>query len=703
MKDSSNAAISAKTEPRTGHSEPHDRTLITEEQLRLALDAAEIGLWDVDVAAGKLFWDARCKAMFGVAPDVQVTMDDFYAGLHPDDRAATIAAYLAAQDPAQRSFYDVEYRTVGADGVVRWAAAKGRAIFEDDGRCIRVVGNIIDITARKQAERRQAVMLELTDLLRIGDTDQALHAACALMGRYFGVSRVGYGLLDPVEDIFSYTVCWTDGFVPPLLGDYPAHVFGEKIVAALSAGQTIVVDDLFAASISDEARTLETAADVDTRAILVVPFLRGGRLRTIVYLNAQQPRHWDPAEIAFMEAVAERTRQLIDRAENIRELTQARRKAEEASLAKTEFLANMSHEIRTPMNAIIGIGTLLAMSQPLTARQQEFVKTLNVSAKGLLELINDLLDVAKIEAHTVELEEVPFSLEQILLEVASMMTVRSREKGLTFTTAIDSIRGRTFAGDPMRLRQIVLNLCSNAVKFTQTGGVEIRVACGAEDSVAISVRDTGIGIAPENLSTIFDKFVQADNSISRKYGGTGLGLAITRNLAELMGGAIAIDSQPGHGSTFTVTLPLRLTDAPQAADPIAAPPPQSGAARILLVEDHEPNVLVATTFLEAFGYQIEVAGHGEMAVNALKAAPFDLVLMDVQMPGMNGFEATRLIREHEQNTGQPPVVIIGMTAHALAGDRDRCLAAGMDDYIAKPFDPEALRLKLQTALDSRTA
>ncbi|ESQ89011.1 hypothetical protein ABAC460_14630 [Asticcacaulis sp. AC460] len=676
----------------------------TEEQLRLAVEAAQIGLWDVDVAHDTLYWDARCKAMFGISPEAQVTLDDFYNGLHPDDRATTTTAYLAAQDPAQRSFYDVEYRTIGReDGIIRWAAAKGRAIFDDDGRCIRVVGNIIDITARKQAEHRQAVMLELTDLLRSSDIEGALHAACGLMGRHFGASRVGYGLLDPVEDVFSYTVCWTDGFVPPLLGDYPAHVFGEKIVAMLASGQTVVVNDLFQDTISDEARTRETAADVDTRAILVVPFLRGGRLHTIVYLNAQQPRRWDPAEVAFMEAVAERTRQLIDRAEAIQTLTEARRKAEEASLAKTEFLANMSHEIRTPMNAIIGIGTLLAMSQPLTARQQEFVKTLNVSAKGLLELINDLLDVAKIETHTVELEDVPFSLEQIVLEVASMMTVRSREKGLSFTTAIDSIRGRTYAGDPTRLRQIVLNLCSNAVKFTEAGGVEVRVDCHADDRVSIAVRDTGIGIAPENLATIFDKFVQADNSINRKYGGTGLGLAITRSLAELMGGTIAIDSVPGQGSTFVVTLPLRITDAPQAPDPIAAPPPASGAARILLVEDHEPNVLVATTFLEAFGYRIEVAGNGLIAFEALKAQDFDLVLMDVQMPGMNGFEATRLIRSHERQTGQAPVVIIGMTAHALAGDRDRCLAAGMDDYIAKPFDPEALRLKLQAALDLRPA
>ncbi|MBW8734495.1 MAG: PAS domain S-box protein [Asticcacaulis sp.] len=304
----------------------------TEEMLRLAREAAEIGLWDVDVVNDTLYWDARCKAMFGISPDVPVTLQDFYDGVHPDDRAATTAAYLAAQDSEARAFYDVEYRTVGReDGVVRWVAAKGRGMFDANGRCVRILGNTIDITPRKVAEARQAVMLELSDLMRGSETKDALEVACSLMGRYFSVSRVGYGLLDAHEDIFRYEVCWTDGQVPPLLGEYPAHVFGEKIVGQLGAGETVVIDDLFADSLSDEARTLETAVEVDTRAILVVPFLRGARLRTIVYLNARHPRHWTPDEVRFMQDVAERTRQLVERAESEAEV--ARREAEFRNMA----------------------------------------------------------------------------------------------------------------------------------------------------------------------------------------------------------------------------------------------------------------------------------------------------------------------------------------------------------------------------------
>ena len=221
-----------------------------------------------------------------------------------------------ALDPRTRATYDVQYRTVGKeDRRVRWVAAKGKGLFDARGRCVRAVGTAIDVTARKEAEIRASVMVELTDILHRGDTHEALASACALMGRHFAASRVGFGLLDPIKDTFSYGVCWTDGRVPPLLGDYPARAFGTKIVAKLSAGETVVVGDLQEDPVSDEPETRRTATEVDTRAILVVPFLRDGRLRTIVYLNDRRARAWHKDEIDFMEAVAERTRQLIERAE----------------------------------------------------------------------------------------------------------------------------------------------------------------------------------------------------------------------------------------------------------------------------------------------------------------------------------------------------------------------------------------------------
>ncbi len=387
---------------------------------------------------------------------------------------------------------------------------------------------------------------------------------------------------------------------------------------------------------------------------------------------------------------------------DIQEVIESRDAAEQANLAKSDFLANMSHEIRTPMNAVIGLAHILAASTPLTERQKEFIRTLQLSADALLSLINDLLDIAKIEARTIELERIPFQLDQLMREVESMMAMRAREKQLEFKVSDAAIRGLTFRGDPARLRQIILNLCANAVKFTEKGGIYVDVtltdgADAAHKNVRIAVRDTGIGIPTDKLGDIFQKFVQADASISRQYGGTGLGLTITKTLTELMGGEVRAESTRGKGSSFIITLPLPLSDSAMArnADKAGPESPSLRRHRILLVEDYAPNVLVATTVLEQFGYDCDVVATGLEAIERAKSGRYALALMDVQMHGMNGLDATRHIRAHERQQGLPPLPIIGMTAHALAGDRERCLSAGMSDYIAKPFNVDELQSKLE--------
>jgi len=368
----------------------------------------------------------------------------------------------------------------------------------------------------------------------------------------------------------------------------------------------------------------------------------------------------------------------------------------------------MSHEIRTPMNAVIGLANILAISQPLTQKQMEYIKTLQLSADSLLALINDLLDISKIEACSVELEQVPFSLTDVLQEVMRMIVMRVQEKELSLTSEGDAVDGHIFIGDPVRIRQILMNLISNAVKFTEKGGIHIRLASEQAETpdtlnVSIAVEDTGIGIAPDKLETIFEKFVQADSSINRKYGGTGLGLAITKTLAEIMGGTITVESTQGKGSVFTFCVPLKIAsdaDIRQSSYSLPEISKHSAsrtAANILLVEDNTANILVAKTFLEQFGYRCKVASNGMEAVEMFKNESFAGLLMDVQMHGMNGLEATRLIREYERPRNMH-VPIIGMTAHVMTGDRERCLEAGMDDYIAKPFNPEELKAKLHELL-----
>ena len=368
-------------------------------------------------------------------------------------------------------------------------------------------------------------------------------------------------------------------------------------------------------------------------------------------------------------------------------------KAEKASTAKSDFLANMSHEIRTPMNAIIGIATLLGRT-PLNGQQDKFVTTLQQSANSLLALVNDLLDISKIEDGKIDLEARPFRPSDVAASVIKILASQAAEKAIGLRLAPQAGARDAFVGDPQRVYQVLLNLVSNAVKFTPTGEVVISLNEQARDDgltdLAIAVTDTGIGIAADKLDGIFDKFVQADSSTTRRYGGTGLGLSIARSLTDRMGGALTVTSDPSHGSVFTVTLPLPAAPA-GAFDPVAVPRVRTTdqrTGRVLLVEDNAANLVVATAMLEELGYNPIVAGNGQAALDRLAQETFDLVLMDVQMDGMDGYETTRRLRERETTADAGHTPVIALTAFGMAGDRERCLAAGMDDYISKPINVE---------------
>jgi PAS domain S-box-containing protein len=394
--------------------------------------------------------------------------------------------------------------------------------------------------------------------------------------------------------------------------------------------------------------------------------------------------------------------------QNQAELIEAREAAMAATRAKSEFLANMSHEIRTPLNAIVGLGHLLQRSE-LPPRQREYVDKIQASSQMLLQAVNDVLDVSKIEANKLELEQTPFDLGALLDSVSDVLTVPARDKGLSLRLEVDRDVPPRLLGDPIRLGQVITNLAGNGVKFTERGVVTVGVEnAGPADhpggpavSLRFFVRDTGIGIASAQKERIFEPFTQADGSTTRRFGGTGLGLTICRQLVEMMGGKLEVESAPGVGSTFSFTVSFLLQLQPVAEGaPDAAGEPSSFTAlrslrglRVLVAEDNAINQEVARELLEAAGMTVVIADNGRQAVDAATSpgARFDAILMDLQMPEMDGIEATGKIRAHAIASGVP---IIAMTAHALPSERDRCLAGGMNDHVPKPIEPA----KLYTAL-----
>ncbi|MFT3996500.1 MAG: response regulator [Asticcacaulis sp.] len=400
---------------------------------------------------------------------------------------------------------------------------------------------------------------------------------------------------------------------------------------------------------------------------------------------------------AVMQAAFTKERLLRENERQREELKAAKERAEAASQAKTDFLATMSHEIRTPLNVVTGLSDILIRS-PLNDDQFRIVETLRTNAGLLLRLINDLLDISRIEDNRIELESAPFRPTDMMEDLRLMFAQDIERKGLDFAIG-NELGDVSVLGDRTRLQQVVMNLVSNALKFTVEGEIGLSGEVEVRDGVAqlvFRVHDTGIGIPEDRLAQIFDKFTQADASITRRFGGSGLGLSIARALTEAMKGAIAVESEEGRGSVFTVRLSLPVAAAPQAAPQVErVPQALTTRPRVLIVEDYQPNALVATLMLEEMGYEADAASSGTEALDRLQEADagYHAILMDVQMHDMDGFETTRRIREIEA-AGALRNRIIGVTAHALAGDRERCLEAGMDDYLSKPIQPALLAQKL---------
>ncbi|MBL8265156.1 PAS domain-containing hybrid sensor histidine kinase/response regulator [Steroidobacter sp.] len=634
------------------------------ERHALAIESSGVCLWDWDLVQDTVDFDRNWGQMLGYTQEeaAKIPRDGWNRAMHTDDLAYTLQQ-IERHCQGETPFFQSEARMRHRAG--HWVSLLFRGSVnkrDQNGLALRISGTAIEVTelkhATRLAEQSEALLKTVIDLLpqRVFWKDRD--------GRFLGVNR-NFKIDTGVEDIIGKTdseVTWV-GPTPDSSQD--RHIM-ESRQPVLSFVQQLMRGDRI------EWRTTSKVPLIDARGEV------WGVLGT----------YQDITPFKLAEG----------------ELINARNAAEQASKAKSEFLATMSHEIRTPMNGVIGFTDLL-LQTPLDPEQQAMASTIRDSGRSLMTIIDDILDFSRIEAGRVVVEHARVDAKKIAHDALTLLRPRAAEKQLELDVHWPTSVSTAIIGDGGRVRQVLVNLLSNAVKFTDSGRVTVRASAETEGMVRIEVEDTGIGITSEQLPRLFTKFTQADSSTTRKYGGTGLGLAISKQLVELMGGQIGAHSRPGSGSTFWFTLPTaaprtdttatnRVLVLTPPGEPLQDRPANAPAPRVLIVEDHAVNRMLATRLLTKLGCDVDIAENGLIACERTAEQTYDLIFMDCQMPEMDGFEATRVLRDRERETKRH-TPIVALTANAMSQDRQRCLDAGMDDYIPKPYTAADFERTLQ--------
>ncbi len=721
----------------------------TEERLRLANEAADIGTWDLNTLTGELTWSERCREIFGVAPDEHLNLAKFFKLVHPLDLQRVDAAVRQTLSPQGDGHYDIEYRTVMPDGTARWIASRGRAVFEDDEqgmrRAVRFVGTAIDIDERRRSidalRLLSAASATLTSSL---DHRETLHRLVHLPVPDYADFCVVDLLADEGDEMTEVFVAHADpgkaelmrelrrliGFeTPPNVGEsFLLHTGQAELCRQMS-------QEIFETHIINP-RAREIARQLDVQSYMVLPLrARGRSLGVLTFCLSQPGLSYSVTDLRFAGDLAERVAYAVDNArlyhqarvarqsaENAQHEAEAARRraetalngaeaaqqiAEEANRAKDEFLATLSHELRTPLNAILGWASLLNaghVDEPTVTRAGEVIER-NVRAQA--QLINDLFDVSRIITGKLSLDAKPLDLVPLVANSIESVEASTRAKNIKLQV-FSPPEPVCVAGDTTRLQQVLWNLLSNAARFTPQGGrIEVRLQRIA-GTAQIEVCDSGQGIDPEFLPYVFDRFRQADSSSTRRHGGLGLGLAIVRHLVEMHGGTVQAQSEGiGHGASFIVRLPLlssqQIDDSEQSvpAQPLFSlsdmpepsladvPPELLSNLKVLIIDDEQDSRELARDVLELYGAQVQTLPSAQDAVTVLSSAPFDVLISDIAMPGENGYEMLQHVRAGAVN-GAATIPAIALTALARPSDRHAALAAGFQEHLTKPVEPVTL-------------